>query len=400
LAFQITGSIPSEEFIVDNEYINIGVQSCYFDGWPHRFEISVANQRDPFFLSQETLSYYTRSGGQSSKPPYFIMQSYAHGYGINVALESCTNQPVTGRLYGTSNTSINFPITPSTAELVGENYRRYSNVITYRGDRFYQKQLLISYNANGGDTQLFTMFATSRGGDPRPSCTSIKRTFIRHLSADFEKPERDLHSIDIPPVTSNEYPLSYELYSLDLDSPDVERSNFETVCGIRNAELPKLIHSWDAESPRQFNIEAEFPHGKSFLINVIITDAKQRQQTCGTPAEVIEDEQPHPQPERPGNQQLSPIVVILAILISLFAIIIVCYLIIGMIVKKFMYGAKGIEMIPNVTFWRFLFSFGKAQSKSGSYGEVNINSVEVDDQIREDSKSDTNPFKNTSYGSI
>jgi hypothetical protein len=55
---------------------------------------------------------------------------------------------------------------------------------------------------------------------------------------------------------------------------------------------------------------------------------------------------------------------------------IVLYLVIGILVKKFVYGAKGIELIPNISFWRFLFSFGK--SKEGSNG-YNINSEDNND---------------------
>jgi hypothetical protein len=67
--------------------------------------------------------------------------------------------------------------------LVGENYGRFTKGIYYRGDKFKQKQLLMSFNPQMGDTTQWSIFATSREFDPRPSCARISRTFLRTLPA-------------------------------------------------------------------------------------------------------------------------------------------------------------------------------------------------------------------------
>jgi hypothetical protein len=288
LSFQIIASIASSEFDKDKDQIYIGVQACYFDGFPHKFDLSVAAHDEPFYLNQETPTYQKRSDIDNSlKPPNYILQSYMTARGVTVTVESCTSSRVLGNLYGTTNTSSNFPIRQPDPDLIGVNYGRYTQGIYYQGNKFQDKQLLISYLPVGGDVTTFSIFASTRGSDPRPFCTSITRTFIRHLDEDLENPARDVHSIDIKPVQSNSYPLVYELYAIDKEAEGSENYNFETVCGIRNVEIPRLIAVWEAFEPKGYSIQAEFPHGSSYLVNVIISDSRNRQATCGVPAGIF-----------------------------------------------------------------------------------------------------------------
>jgi hypothetical protein len=82
---------------------------------------------------------------------------------------------------------------------------------------------------------------------------------------------------------------------------------------------------------------------------------------------------------------------------------IILYLVIGILVKKFVYGSKGIDLIPNISFWTFLFSFGRT-SKSNTESFGSVNSVEVNDnQENKAEEVNDNPFENKStgaYGSI
>jgi hypothetical protein len=86
---------------------------------------------------------------------------------------------------------------------------------------------------------------------------------------------------------------------------------------MRNVELPRMLSVWEATSPRAYSIEVEFKPGDEYYINVIITDRKQRQQTCGVPAEVMKREKPHPRPDNPAGSDASPILIILVVIITL-----------------------------------------------------------------------------------
>lgn len=384
---QISLTILSKDLDQNSPWIYFGVRTCrnVLPDWRYPFEITITYQGQPLYLAQEVNAMYSMDA-QNGQNPWFIVNSYNHATGFNFILESCTWRSVE-QIVGTTNDSRNFPITPRRDTFSSRPINKYAQVINLVGDQFKNKRIMLSVNQPM--SRQYSIFSNTKDYDTRP----VLRTFKSHFIKRYEKDGKtfDTHSLDIPVVSSEYYPLFYEIYQLDQSTPGI---NFYTACGIRNTNTSRLIKTLDVWEPEAFSQLIDLDVNQNHVIAIVITDWFYRQAASNVLFFNYED--------RP--QQVDQFVLSVgAFLIMLVALLIVIYLVFGMVIKKFVYKSSGINLIPNIDFWmdtpflfvdglKFVFTCGRRSNVA--YEETTSTTPSGEGQTEQ------NPFGNSGYGSI
>lgn len=385
---QISLTIPAKDLDQSSPWIYFGVRTCrnVLPDWRYPFEITLTYEGLPIYLSQEVNSMYSMDA-QNGQRPWFIVNSYNHATGFNFILDSCTSRSVE-QIIGTFNDSRNFPITPRRDTFSSKIVNKYSQAINLVGDQFKNKRIMLSVNQPM--TRQYSIFSNTKDYDTRPILKTFKSHYIRRTQKDGKT--IDIHSLDIPIVSSDYYPLFYEIYQLDQSIPGI---NMYTVCGIRNTNASKIIKSETVWEPKALSYNVEFDATQNHVVVIVMTDWFYRTAASNVLFFNYQD--------RPVDQDRFDFP-IGGFFILLVALLIVVYLIFGMVIKKFVYKSNGINLIPNVTFWMdtpFLFIDGiKFVITCGRRSNVAYEETTSTTPNPTNPEGEQNPFGNSGYGSI
>jgi len=316
---------------------------------------------------------------QNGQNPWFIVKSYAHSNGFNFVLDSCTSRNVE-TVYASSNDSYNFPIRPWRAEFTSSPTNKYSQIIAYTGQKYRNTNIMISVNQPM--SRQYSIFTNTRSYDTRPYLTKFATHFIER------KGQFDRYSFDIPQIYSDYYPLFIEVVVVDQAEPGI---NLYTVCGIRNTNNSRVINTYFIWEPEEQSFMEDLNIDDNHAVTVVMTDWYYRTSSSNV---IILPATNRPVP--PQEIRLS----VGAFIMMIVSVLIVLYLLIGMAVKKLIYKSSGLDLIPNVDFWKdtpFLFVDGIklvvtcGRRSNQGYSETKEESTTTKEE---------NPFGNTGYGTI
>jgi len=402
--------IPSAALDKSTPWIYVGLQSCYFDGWYHQYELTMSNSKYAQYLSQEVVNF-VKDTPDEPRNLWFIVASGALGRGLFVACDSCTNRPNNRVIRGHRNDTIGFPIRASDTEFQSyPTITQFTQQLSfYRNATRRRKAYLQMQQGTNNLNRLFSFFVSTAGKDTRPQFTNVNKHLLRY---DPEK-KVDVVSIDISRVLSDDYPMTMEIIVLDTTNNPTPDGNMYTVCGIRNTPAAAVVNTFFQWEPASASVAIELPVQNNQLITVIASDWYGRSSAYQYPIVVAA--------RVPGDNAMPYVQTSIgAAFISIIAILIVCYLLLGMIIKKLVYKAKGVDLIPNIAFWRdlpylvadgfmFLFTCGRRTSSyayssvsgSSGAGEVDVDQTKVGDAI-DAAAVDENPFGNVNnaYNSL
>eukprot|EP01080_Neovahlkampfia_damariscottae_P001444 gene1444-12063_t len=340
----------AKEEIKDNYMINIGVYGC--SEKIHRFEISTATETEPIFLTFDKM--YIHTNDKTRPNSWYEVLTNSQPQSLTVQLDVCDDIPVDGSAVLVGNSTRTFPITPDTADFVSSQNGLYSTRLVAKQNVQPNEQYKVTVNLPAN--RLFSLYTTTDAGDLRPNCSRIA---VSEFDDPENKPGERTVGVTTFPVSANAYPVTVKIYSAETGDTMI---NMDTVCAV-------LKHGTELDS---FTLNRDQTHeskvklliAQKYKINAIITDKDGRSTTCKNVdlAKGID-----------FRASLS-FISVGSILILLVIIGIILYLIIGVIFKKIKYGSKGLDLIPNIAFWKdvpfligdgimFLFTCGRKQNK-------------------------------------
>ena len=139
--------------------------------------------------------------------------------------------------------------------------------------------------------------------------------------------------------------IKYQIYALEIKNEyEKDTVNMQHVCSIWYNRAMKLNENLGSSGHVVFS-KMKVEKSKNYLINVIITDPKGRMNTCKTPLYLTQLKAPI---KISSPFEINPF----SVVISIVCLQIVAYLMIGMLIKKLVYKSKGIDLIPNIQFWK------------------------------------------------
>lgn len=393
LGNQVMFSIKKTEYDLFLPWIYIGVQACYDDGfWPHQYEITVAQDDTPMYLSQEYETFFSEDFNGIQRQPWFILNQYKHSKGFQMFMQSCTSAPVGGKVFYTTNETAQFPINWRNAQMSSTTYSPYSEGISVSGTQFAEKKMLVGLgNRQPGRSSLYSIFSSTKSYDPRPKVTRVSKHFLKFENQGGKR--QAIFSIDIPMLTGTvDYPVMYELFI-----SKGGRGNFHTPCGIRNNQNAKIVKTWITFSPSSYSVPVPFiDYEEGYYVNVIVTDLFSRSSCQSQPIYLDDYDTTIVVPPPPNNNFYN--LSLGGVFLMILSVSIVIYLLIGMILKRVVYKSTGIDLIPNVEFWKevgslfkegVIFAFKCQCRKSDSYANLEDNVI-PDSTSNDDS---TNPFQ-------
>lgn len=306
-----------------SQIVYVSVQSYTAEG-THKFEISYAAADEPFYLMHDYSTIYFSGTYRPTSWYEFLTDSNSNG--LTLVLESCENIPADGVLY-VGNSTKTFPITQSNANLISRPSNPYS--LSIKSDKKFNDQLKLTYDSPR--KTLYSLYGIDRE-DPRPNVTifTAKLTNVAN-----PKENKKAYAIEFSRIFSQFYPLNVQVVSMQRNGL---YTNAYTACSLKNNG--QLLKNLTLTNPTYEKVVIELDKDKEYYVNLVIQDSRGRESTATPIAIGI------------SYNVASIGVSVGSILIMILVVFISIYLILGMIYKKVRYNATGINLIPNVEFWK------------------------------------------------
>ncbi|KAL9650347.1 hypothetical protein ABK040_015005 [Willaertia magna] len=313
---------------------------------------------------------------------YKVINSVA-GKDLTVHLESCTTNPspyayisATSE-YPSANTPDTTPSSPFTA--VPHEYIQTISRRAYAEDTFF-----VGIGGVGYDSS-YALFVTS-GVDSRPSVTDNKLV-------DASKDGQLVLGVPAatPSARKTEQFLVYSAFTVEI-TKDESETNFFTACGIFNfGTLAGQIGSNSGVNFPLTNINKD----KKYMVNVIVSDSNGL--TAVYHPSYIVNGKISDVPNPSGGPDVAGI--IFGLLFAFLALALIGY-IGGGIGYKYYKGHRGIEMIPNIDFWRMVFTCGRSQQYAIFDNERTVNTSGFGSTNATAKDQEQQPIQSGGYGSI
>jgi hypothetical protein len=147
--------------------------------------------------------------------------------------------------------------------------------------------------------------------------------------------------------------IKYEIYALEIKKGEEKKINMNHVCAIQNIQAKKLDSRFSS-SGQQLHSLISLEKSKNYLLNLIVTDSDGRVNSFNKPIYIPEK---IVIPTSQNRISLYPLDWIISMFFFQFltiriALQIVAYLVFGMLFKKIVYKSTGLNLIPNIEFWR------------------------------------------------
>jgi hypothetical protein len=324
-------------------YMYVTVQSCDQTEIYRSYELTASFEHYPFFLSQESEIIHSQNEYFIEKKPYYLINANKFAGGLHFAVESCTNKPVGYIVYGTSDDRAGYPVTERNKEFSSVDEKAgYATKVNIVGGQFKEKQLKITLAKSSSDTaHLYSIFSSLRAEHPRPQCAIFKSVFNRIVPQQEHGrlyPVAE-YTFTVGSVKSPYYPLTYEFHAVEV--VDDQSGNYYTSCGIKNSKGNVIFRTIEVDSPKDVELKQFFDVSKVYQVNVVIRDKVGITNAC-VPVQFGEIT------AAIWNTHFS----FGGFVFSCLAFGVSIYLIIGMIVKKIVFKSEGINLIPNLEFWK------------------------------------------------
>ncbi|KAF0977889.1 hypothetical protein FDP41_003211 [Naegleria fowleri] len=299
-----------------------------------QYELVVTAKDQPIYLIQDSYSVYSVGANE------FELYSPKTGQALLAQFDACdeTSLRDTVSIYAAkgrmpSNQDFDNVLLPN---------NRYSlkwNQSSISTDSIYYFKIM-------GDSMpsYYSVFASTNRNDPRPPAVPYK---VTRVSESFDDKVPSIYNVELqtslPANTFYKfvgYALSDQLSGMS-DQDIFTNLNFHTLCAIHSKSNLQILAEGDSTSkvPLSINVYGD----KDYIVNLILRSDKDGQlQQVSTPFII----------RKSRESAISPGGIILIILL----ILVVLYLGIGSIVKLVKYKARGIDIIPNIGFWKEVFS--------------------------------------------
>ncbi|KAL9644004.1 hypothetical protein ABK040_005472 [Willaertia magna] len=365
-----------------------------------RYSITFTPHKEPVYLLQD---YYTT---YSMLTENLILLSPRNAEGLNVELDSCDDSQIgnTGKLLAAANRD------PSdNPDFVSSKVNNWATAIN-------TKSVLttVNYNFKISAQHIpvrYSIFASTRAYDPRPNPVDYNVKTI------FESYDLNVPSKYHVTVSQVDPKHRFYVYALALDDEVDKMSdsdvlsivNFHTLCAVRGKN--SVLHLGTGDVSNTSFVVSLYPN-KDYIINIVNMDETNYLSVVSKPQIV-----------RSGSMKSGDTILgVGGILLLLVLGAVIVYLVVGILIKVIKYKARGIEMIPNIDFWKLVIALfldgvqfvffcemfrGIRDRRRTGYGNIEeedtvipedegtINNPEAYQQGGEEDVEDINPFSGT-----
>eukprot|EP01080_Neovahlkampfia_damariscottae_P002885 gene2885-4728_t len=358
---QVLMGIKAEELDNNRWYMYIGVQPCDQSNRTRTFELTTSVGHYPFYVTQESAIVHSQNEYFIEKKPWYVVNANKYSKGFHFYVDSCTNKPISSTVYATTKITAGYPVTPDNKEFESKvvDKRGFTTAIEMT-QSLQGKQIKLTLKRNENAAHLFSIFSSLKDKDPRPKCVSFTKTFVRFVPGQEHGKPHPMGEFDfiVGAIESDYYPLTYEFHFAE--SVNDQSGNFNTPCGIRNSKGDGIFKTVRVDAPKAIELKFAFDARKIHQANLIVRDRYGREMTC----------EPVQLSTSLSGDIWNATIPLGGFLFTFIAVGISIYLVIGMIVKKVVYKSEGLNLIPNIEFWKdvpalvidgviFVFTCGK-----------------------------------------
>jgi hypothetical protein len=317
----------------------IGIQSCLMERRATRFQISVTDENEPYYINQDLYLIYSQQARFRRSNNNFAVRTSYFSRSVMMFLDMCyqSRGSRTATIYA-GNSSYDYPLGAGNYQYLSHSKGDYTEVIEIKNPQLSSVYRMTIYTDTSYRESLYSMFVTTRSEDPRPTCSNLQKSTTR-----IQEGKR-LVTFTLDSIRSSNYPLYYDIVAIDAEKSVNQNSNYDTVCGLHASDDLLYLKRFSVERPYRMEMSMEFDLKTMWIVNVIITDNLGLQTCCKS---LI---------LRPDHYY-EPIyfpVSVGGILICIAIVGMIMYLVIGAIFKKVRFGSQGLDLIPNVDFWKEL----------------------------------------------
>lgn len=309
----------------------LSVQSC--SGSAVKYEISVINNAETVYLTQNYASLFTQTNSEYS------LLTTKHTEVLYIQVDSCDNNSMeTLRLTASKTKNSSQP------EYVGEVINPFSALINSKAIEHKKAEIVYARLTQTDKTApaYFSIFTTTKEKDPRPvsgTITASSPGIVTH-----GKVKRVLFDLQLKGMNKNEiahvFMLQVDKKEFDKKSPDalLTKYNMYTPCGIRmNQSAIYVANTTGAEGTAR--IEADLD--AVYIVNAIVRDPNSHLEQTYKPIVINR-----------GQVVVPGLKFSVGALFILFALIaIVLYVVIGVSYNLITGKESGVEAIPHYAFW-------------------------------------------------
>jgi hypothetical protein len=301
--------------------------------------IQLTKISEPFYINQDLYLIYSQQSRFSRSNNNFAVRTAYFSRSVMMYLDLCyqARGTRTATIYA-GNSSYNYPLGPGNYQYISESIGDYTESIQIRNPTLNSVYKMTIYTDAVFRESLYSMFVTTRNEDPRPKCSHFQKTTTKK-----DKDKRTV-TFTLDAIRASNYPLYYDIVAIDADKSINQNSNFDTLCGLHSAEDLLYLKRFSVNRAYRMEMSIDFDLNTTWVVNVIITNNLGMQSVCKS---IIL------KPDHYYEPIYFPVSVG-GILILLAIIALITYLVVGAIFKKVKYGATGIDLIPNVDFWKEL----------------------------------------------
>ena len=344
------------------------------------FELLMGTASSPRFVGQDQPQSVVVNAGQYS---YFTALNRAALNKITVSVESCIAGPAP-KVYLSSTHWKPNATSPDT--LSSSSYTAYPNdwVQTVSTDSYAEEKFFIG--VGGGDSGAISSLYITTGDSSRPTVSDG----TLHGQDMTSKGETVVTFKTATPSARFVLLITYSAYIHKLDTgSDPTIVNMQTVCGIEKHGEKVVTSASPAITGEQVEFKFTVDKNSKYLLNILAHDSN----GLATPykaAYIINGRVVY---EESGANVAG---IIFGLLFAFIALALIGYIGGGMGYKAYK-GHRGIEMIPNIDFWRMVFTCGRSSSQYSEFDNDRVNTSGFGSTNRAE---ESQPITGGGYGSI